>query len=210
METRNAKIAISKSGGNASAGALKYSLTIPNTWAQSLNIKEDNREVKIIRYDFERFIIINRSKDSVFAANIDEKKLMELEKELKLHNMSNSDFFQKNIDSFINNLKNTKKIKKTTLARIFEDFEIDSFNNALDALDYSSEQSEYDIEDEYIYIDFAFDFLTGTMDRWSFNLSEEEFHKKIDENENFQQDLEEEIKKVIEAKSELISKKKKG
>ncbi|MGL5381908.1 MAG: hypothetical protein ACRDCC_00285 [Culicoidibacterales bacterium] len=47
METRNKKISVAKTGGNASKNSLKYSVGIPPTWVQQLKINQWERDIKM-------------------------------------------------------------------------------------------------------------------------------------------------------------------
>ncbi|MGL5915123.1 MAG: hypothetical protein ACRCZG_02585, partial [Culicoidibacterales bacterium] len=46
-ETRNKKISVAKTGGNASKNSLKYSVGIPPTWVQQLKINQWERDIKM-------------------------------------------------------------------------------------------------------------------------------------------------------------------
>lgn len=48
MEKRNAKISITRAGGNASKNSLKYKVTIPTVWAQSMEISLNNRDIELV------------------------------------------------------------------------------------------------------------------------------------------------------------------
>lgn len=46
-EKRTAKISLTKVGGNASKGALKYRLQLPSTWMQAMSITAEDREMEL-------------------------------------------------------------------------------------------------------------------------------------------------------------------
>lgn len=56
MERRSAKVTLTKVCGNASAGAVKYRITIPTTWAKDMGLDVENREVSL-SFDGKRIII---------------------------------------------------------------------------------------------------------------------------------------------------------
>jgi len=53
MESRKMNVMINKAGGKASAGTLNYRISIPNIWAQGLNITKENRSV-VMTYDSDK------------------------------------------------------------------------------------------------------------------------------------------------------------
>lgn len=57
MEKRELKVSIGKSGGNASKNSKTYRFTIPNKWAISMGVTEENREI-VASYDEEKKQII--------------------------------------------------------------------------------------------------------------------------------------------------------
>lgn len=63
METRNKKISVAKTGGNASKNSLKYSVGIPPTWVQQLKINQWERDIKMT-LDGDKIIIEKISGDN--------------------------------------------------------------------------------------------------------------------------------------------------
>lgn len=59
-EHRKLKVMIGKAGGNSGKNSLKYSMSIPNSWADKLNITKDDREF-LVTFDGEK-IVIEREK----------------------------------------------------------------------------------------------------------------------------------------------------
>lgn len=57
MEERYTHATITKPGGTAGKGAFTYRVTIPNVWAQKLEITKDSRELKITLTDDNKIII---------------------------------------------------------------------------------------------------------------------------------------------------------
>lgn len=55
-EIRKRNISIGKAGGNASANAKTYKISIPSNWMTEMGIDEENREVRLL-FDGERIII---------------------------------------------------------------------------------------------------------------------------------------------------------
>ncbi len=56
METRNLNCTITKPGGNASAGAHSYRVTIPSKWAQAMGITKEDKAL-IVDFDGEKIVI---------------------------------------------------------------------------------------------------------------------------------------------------------
>ncbi len=63
METRNKKISVAKTGGNASKNSLKYSVGIPPTWVQQLKINQWERDIKMT-LDGDKIIIEKITSDN--------------------------------------------------------------------------------------------------------------------------------------------------
>ncbi|MBF0716079.1 hypothetical protein [Gemelliphila palaticanis] len=80
IETRKGKVIINKAGGNASKNAMKYTLTLPNAWANNLKVEYWDRDIELI-YDIqEREVIIKKiekteeEKEQAFLEYMEKKK----------------------------------------------------------------------------------------------------------------------------------------
>ncbi len=197
MEKRKVKISITKSGGCASKNTLKYRLTMPNSWAQKMNISEENQYLNI--YNEKNFFI---------ASNND--KIERLNIEMQKHNKDLNQI----IDFTLEKLNDVGTIKIVDLAKIFEKCKIDDFENALHSINLCVEDTYTRIfyqmhpnnDDELnnflnniseIYLDIAYDIMQGTLEYWDSNLSDEESGKLYEENENFREDKEKEVWEAI-------------
>ena len=56
MERRSAKVTLTKVCGNASAGAVKYRVSLPTNWSKRMGLDDKNREVSL-SFDGKRIII---------------------------------------------------------------------------------------------------------------------------------------------------------
>ena len=59
-EERKAKMSLNKSGGTAGKGGITYRVTIPSTWAKTIGITEDCRDLSIIYDEKKQQIIIKK------------------------------------------------------------------------------------------------------------------------------------------------------
>lgn len=59
-ENREAKVLVSKAGGNASSNSFNWRVSIPNTWISELGINKEDRDVTLVLDKEEKQIIIKR------------------------------------------------------------------------------------------------------------------------------------------------------
>jgi len=78
METRNAKLIVNQSGGNASKGASTYRVTLPNVWVEKLGLGCDNKNLELC-FNGESIIISKKPSIEEFVQKRKGNDLLKLE-----------------------------------------------------------------------------------------------------------------------------------
>ena len=128
METRNANVIVGVAGGNAGKMTKNYKISIPNQWANEMELSKDNREVEI-SFDGEKIIIEKHKSIDDFLKEKSEKnheiKVLTLFDNEKICTEIYADFTDKTLryKNYTDNvLKTAFGVNKKPCWKDFEDF----------------------------------------------------------------------------------------